>query len=150
MFFLAFRFPTRRLLEENGIEATTDLNTFPDIGEPSVIAGLLYIRREKDPPASGKNTVLDPQSVKVSLDGKELQFKLRTEIDVQKPELLMEQSGVDRLFRITLAKASLGSNDGNLLAVFASALESDFQSQDGEALQRCVDSFRVMDREFGF
>ena len=136
-------------MEENGIEATGSLSTFPEIGEPSVVAGLINQRREKDKPAAG-NTVLDPSSVSLSADGKELTFKLTTEIDVQRPELLMEQYGVDRLFRITLAKASLNAQDGNLMAVFTSALESDFKTQDGEALQRVVDSFRVMDREFGF
>ncbi|KAL7571520.1 hypothetical protein ACA910_020939 [Epithemia clementina (nom. ined.)] len=144
------RFPVRRLLEENGIEATGNLSTFPDIGEPSVVAALIAQRRENDKTGS-VNNVLDPSSVRLSPDGKEITFRLKTEIPVQRPELLMEQYGVDRLFRVTLAKASLNANDGNLLAVFASALETDFNhSPDGKALQHAVDSFHVMDREFGF
>jgi hypothetical protein len=75
-----------------------------------------------------------------------LNFQLRTEIEVQKPELLMEQYGVSELFRITSAKASLQSNDGNLMAVFASALEQDYKGPDGIALQETVDSFIALDQ----
>eukprot|EP00523_Entomoneis_sp_CCMP467_P001298 CAMPEP_0168755832 /NCGR_PEP_ID=MMETSP0724-20121128/20280_1 /TAXON_ID=265536 /ORGANISM="Amphiprora sp., Strain CCMP467" /LENGTH=353 /DNA_ID=CAMNT_0008804475 /DNA_START=58 /DNA_END=1117 /DNA_ORIENTATION=- len=143
--FTLFRFPTRVLLEENGIEATGSLSTFPDIGDAATVAKLINLRREKDKPGNS-NTFLEPASVKVSADGKELNFKLRTEIDVQKPELLMEEYGVSQLFRVTAAKASLNANDGNLLAVFASALETDFNSPDGLALQRTVDSFQAMNQ----
>ena len=139
------RFPTRVLLEENGIEATGSLATFPDLGEPAAIASLINLRREKDKPGGGQNTVLDTSSVTVSSDGQELTFRLKTEIEVQKPELLMETYGVDRLFRITVAKASLRSNDGNILAVFASALETDFQGADGPALEQTVQSFQALD-----
>lgn len=140
------RFPTRVLLEENGIEATGSLSTFPALGEPAAIAALINLRRERDKPGAS-NTVIDPTSVRVSSDGKELNFMLRTEIEVQKPDLLMEQYGVSRLFRITAAKASLESNDGNILAVFASALETDFNgSLDGATLQTCVDSFQATER----
>jgi hypothetical protein len=71
---------------------------------------------------------------------------LKSEIEVQKPELLMEQYGVDRLYRITTAKASLEANDGNIMAVFASALETDFNGPDGVALQQTVDSFVATDQ----
>jgi hypothetical protein len=135
------------LLEENGIEATGSLKSFPDLGEPSAIAYLLNVRREKE---STSITVLDQSSVKVSADGKELEFKLRTELPVQRPELLMEQYGVSELVRVTIAKASLESSDGNILAVFASALEPDFLGPDGVALRKSVNSFQVADREFGF
>ena len=82
----------------------------------------------------------------LSDDGKELYFKLTTEIEVQKPELLMEQYGVSKLYRVTVAKASLNSNDGNIMAVFASALQQDFENGvDGPALQASVDSFKVTD-----
>ena len=60
---------------------------------------------------------------------------------VQKPELLMEELGVSELFRTTVAKATLTSNDGNMMAVFASALDQDFAGADGVALQKAVDSF---------
>lgn len=144
-----FSFPTRVLLEENGIEAAGSLATFPDIGEPLVIANLINLRREKD--KSGvSNTIIDKDSVSVSANGKVLSFKLKTEIEVQKPELLMEQYGVDKLFRVTVAKASLESSDGNMLAVFASALETDFNAGDGVSLQASVDSFKATEREFGF
>ena len=63
---------------------------------------------------------------------------------VQKPELLLEQYGVSQLFRITVAKATLNSDDGNLFAIFASALEQDFNNGvDGPALEETVNSFSV-------
>lgn len=58
----------------------------------------------------------------------------------------MESMGVSELYRVTLAKASLGSKDGNLMVVFASALEQDFMGSDGVGLREAVDSFRVVDR----
>ena len=91
-------------------------------------------------------TQIIPDSLFISPDGKELRFKLKTEIEVQKPELLMETYGVSELFRITTVKASLQSNDGNLMAVFASALERDFMGPDGVALQEAVNSFAAADR----
>jgi hypothetical protein len=144
------RFPTRVLLEENGIDASTGkLSTFTDLGEPSAIANLINLRREKDKPGVS-NTIIAKDSVQVSPNGQVLMFQLKTEIEVQKPELLMEQYGVSQLFRITTAKASLESHDGNMLAVFASALETDFQGPDGPALQAAVDSFQATEREYGF
>ena len=63
---------------------------------------------------------------------------------VQKPELLMEQYGISQLFRITVAKATLDSDDGNLFAIFASALEQDYNNGvDGPALVDTVNSFSV-------
>jgi hypothetical protein len=127
------------LLEDFGIEATGDLSTFPAIGKPTAVANLIILRREKDT-QNPKAKVLD--SVSVSPDGKELRFKLTTEIEVQKPELLLEQYGISQLFRITVAKATLDSNDGNVMAVFASALQTDFDNGvDGPALQEAIDSF---------
>ena len=127
------------MLEENGIDASGDLSTFPSIGEPRAIATLLILRREKETQKQGVK-VLD--NVELSSDGKELTFRLKTEIEVQKPELLLEQYGVSQLFRVTVAKATLNSEDGNIMAVFASALESDFNNgMDGPALEDTVKSF---------
>jgi hypothetical protein len=148
-----FSFPARVLLEEYGIEATGSLKTFPDIGEPLTLANLIAIRRDREKPvasssngnADSKNPVL-PNSLSISPDGRELTFTLKTNIDVQKPDLLMEQSGISVLNRITAAKVSLRSNDGYIMAVFASALESDWQGIDGKALQDAVSSFEVVDQ----
>lgn len=87
-----------------------------------------------------------PNSVSVSEDGKSLFFKLTTDIDVQKPELLLEQTGVSELIRITLAKATLTSADGQMMAVFASALQQDFDGVDGVALKDAVASFVAVDQ----
>jgi len=129
------------LLEEEGIDASGDLSTFPSIGDPSSVATLIYVRRERDKPGQSK-TVLLKDTVSVSEDGKTLSFMLKTEIDVQKPELLMEQMGVMELFRITTAKATLV--DGQIMAIFASALSQDFDGPDGKALQQSVESFQAL------
>lgn len=128
------------LLEEEGIDASGDLSTFTTIGNPVAIANLIALRRDRDKQTQAR-TIVIPNSVTVSEDGKTLDFSLSQSIDVQKPELLMEQMGVSELNRITLAKATLNSNDGQLMAVFASALEQDFNSVDGPALQESVESF---------
>lgn len=109
---LSKRYPVAVLLAENGIEATGDLTSFPALGDAKTIANLLVLRREKETQNQGLRKLED---VAVSPDGKTLTFRLRTEIEVQKPELLMEQFGVSQLFRITVAKASLSSGDGNLM-----------------------------------
>ncbi|KAL3929451.1 MAG: hypothetical protein SGBAC_012204 [Bacillariaceae sp.] len=133
------RYPVHVLLEENGIDASGDLSTWTSIGKPEAVANLLVVRREKETQNQISKSLYD---AKVSDDGKELTFKLRTEIEVQKPELLLEQTGVSQLFRITLAKATLNSDDGNIMAIFASALEQDFTNGlDGPALEETVGSF---------
>jgi hypothetical protein len=117
-----------------------------------VIANLITIRRDREKPIAGSNnndmskSRIVPDSLFLSDDGKELSFTLRTNIDVQKPDLLMEQYGVSALNRITAAKASLRSNDGYMMAVFASALEMDWQGPDGQALQDAVKSFQVINQ----
>lgn len=140
------RFPVRNLLEEEGYEASGDLSKFSSIGDPTAIATLLLRRREKDKPGTQNRSELNRDSVALSPDGQTLTFSLRQEIDVQKPELLMEQMGVSELFRTTVAKATLASNDGQLMAVFASALDQDYAGPDGLALQKAVNSFLATDQ----
>ncbi|KAL3779982.1 hypothetical protein HJC23_007081 [Cyclotella cryptica] len=140
------RFPTRALLEDEGYTPSGDLTTFSSIGEPTAIATLLLRRREKDKPGTQNTAVLDTTSVALSDDGMTLTFTLRQQINVEKPELLMETMGVSELYRTTLAKATLTSRDGQIMAVFASALDQDFQGVDGVALKRAVDSFVALDQ----
>eukprot|EP00578_Thalassiosira_sp_NH16_P007748 CAMPEP_0181120074 /NCGR_PEP_ID=MMETSP1071-20121207/23947_1 /TAXON_ID=35127 /ORGANISM="Thalassiosira sp., Strain NH16" /LENGTH=282 /DNA_ID=CAMNT_0023204675 /DNA_START=65 /DNA_END=913 /DNA_ORIENTATION=+ len=140
------RFPIRKLLEEEGYEASGDLSKFSSIGDPTAIATLLLRRREKDKPGTQNRSELNRDSVALSPDGQTLTFSLRQEIDVQKPELLLEQEGISELFRTTVAKATLASNDGQLMAVFASALDQDYAGPDGVALQKAVDSFLATDQ----
>ncbi|KAL3777987.1 hypothetical protein ACHAW5_003267 [Stephanodiscus triporus] len=140
------RFPVRNLLEEEGYAATGDLSTFSSIGDPTAIATLLLRRREKDKPGTQNSAVLNRDSVSLSPDGRTLTFALRQQISVQKPELLMEELGVSELFRTTVAKCTLASNDGQLMAVFASALDQDFQGPDGMALRKSIDSFMATDQ----
>jgi hypothetical protein len=109
------------------------------------VATLLNQHRERSRPGQSTAVVV-PDSWSLSQDGKELEFMVKAEIEVQKPELLLEQYGVSRLFRVTVAKASLESNDGNVTAVFCSALEQDYQGPDGEALRAAAKSFRALDQ----
>jgi hypothetical protein len=139
------RFPTFALLADEGITPIGDLGTFPSIGDPTAVANLIALRRDKDKPGQAR-TLIMPNSVSVSEDGKSLFFKLTTDIDVQKPDLLLEQTGVSELIRITLAKATLTSADGQMMAVFASALQQDFDGDDGVALNDAVASFVAMDQ----
>jgi hypothetical protein len=147
-FFWLVRYPTRVLFEENGIDTTgTDLSTFTAIGKAEAIANLIILRREREKQQGNSLTKLVPNSVIVSDDGKELSFRLVTNISVQKPELLLEQTGLSELVRITEAKATLTSNDGNLLSIFASALETDYNGPDGSALRKAVSSFKAVNRQ---
>jgi hypothetical protein len=139
------RFPTKVLLEEEGIIPSGDLSTFTSIGNPTSIANLIALRRDRDKQTQARTIVL-PNSVSTSPDGKTLYFSLSQSIDVQKPELLMEQTGYSELVRLTLAKASLDSNDGQMMAVFASALQQDYAGEDGPALIESVDSFVALDQ----
>lgn len=140
------RFPITALLQTAGVTSTGDLSTFTAIGEPTAIASLIALRRDRDRPGQSK-TILVPDSVKISPDEKTLYFQLSTEVDVQKPELLMEQTGVGEIVRVTLAKATLTSGDGQMMAVFASALKQDLAGIDGVALRECVDSFVAVEQK---
>ena len=142
-------FPTRSLLEEEGYDASGDLSTFSKLGKPEFIANLLSLKREKEKAGSpGKSkTDIVPNSVVLSDDEKTLYFELRTNVDVQKPELLMEQMGVSELVRITLGKADLNSNNGQMMVCYASALDIDFNGADGPALKEVINSFVVMEQK---
>jgi len=139
------RFPIAVLLEEAGVSATGDLSTFTSIGNAKEIAKLLNLRREREKPGQSRTKILD-DSIKVSNDGKTLQFQLRAEIDVNKPDLLLEQIGLSELYRITLARAELHSNDGQLMACYASAMGQDYEGPDGESIRQVISSFTVKDQ----
>lgn len=140
------RFPVKAMLEDEGYQPTGDLSTITSLGDPVAVATLLIRRREKDKPGTQNNAVLDRNSVVVSPDAKSMMFSFRQEINVQKPELLMEEMGVSELFRTTVGKATLSSNDGQMMAAFASALDQDFKGPDGVALQKAIDSFVATDQ----
>jgi len=139
------RFPITALLQTAGVSASGNLSTFTSIGKPTAIASLIALRRDRDRPGQSK-TILLPDSVSLSPDEKTLYFELSTEVDVQKPELLLEQTGVGEIVRMTLAKATLTSGDGQMMAVFASALKQDLAGSDGVALRECVDSFVAVEQ----
>lgn len=140
------RFPITALLQTVGVTPIGDLSTFTSIGKPTAIASLIALRRDRDRPGQSR-TILLPDSVSLSPDEKTLYFQLSTEVDVQKPELLMEQTGVGEIVRMTLAKATLTSADGQMMAVFASALKQDLVGSDGVALKEVVDSFVAMEQK---
>lgn len=139
------RYPVRALLEDEGIDSSGDLSTFTSIGKPEAVANLITRRRDRDS-KRGQQTQTEILSVTVSPDAKTLLFTLRTTIEVMNPELLMEQTGMSQLIRITLAKATLASNDGQMMVVFASALKPDFDGPDGDALREAVSSFTALDQ----
>ena len=58
----------------------------------------------------------------------------------------METMGVSELYRTTLAKAMLTSKDGNIMVVYASALDQDYEGVDGVGLRKAVDSFVALDQ----
>mmetsp|Transcript_18618 Transcript_18618/g.43154 ORF Transcript_18618/g.43154 Transcript_18618/m.43154 type:complete len:170 (-) Transcript_18618:122-631(-) len=133
------RFPTRYLLEDYNVEAPMDMSTFPKLGSPEAIANLLTLRRESERPGeSDSDEIIEPR---YSEDGKELRYKVRTVIKVQKPDMMMEMYGVTELVRITDVKASLKVNDGYIMAVFVGGPEKEFQGPDGVALHAIVESF---------
>ncbi|KAL7540771.1 hypothetical protein ACHAWF_006781 [Thalassiosira exigua] len=99
---LLVRFPARTLLEDEGYEVTGNLSTFFSIGNSVAIATLLLQQREKDKLGTQNVAVLNHDSV---------------EINAEKPELLMERLGISELFQTTVVKATLGSNDNQLMAV---------------------------------
>ncbi len=140
------RFPVKAMLEDEGYQPSGDLSTISSLGDPAAVATLLIRRREKDKPGTQNSAVLDRNSVVVSPDTKTMTFTFRQQINVQKPELLMEEMGVSELFRTTVAKATLASNDGQMMAAFASALDQDFNGPDGVALQKAIDSFMATDQ----
>ena len=140
------RFPVRAMLEDEGYQPSGDLSTIASLGDPAAVATLLIRRREKDKPGTQNSAVLDRNSVVVSPDTKTMSFTFRQQINVQKPELLMEEMGVSELFRTTLAKATLSSSDGQMMAAFASALDQDFNGPDGLALQKAIDSFMATEQ----
>lgn len=155
-------FPARLLLTENGINlvditasTTTPWTTITDIGEPKAIANLIVLRRDQDRASSSgtrTTTQILPDSLQLDNHGRAMSFQMTTEIAVQKPELLREQYGVDKLIRVTTVKVILvqgqdtsNNSNGNLLVIFASALESDWNGSDGAALQEAVRSFRSLE-----
>merc|ERR1711862_231822 len=122
-----------------------DMSTFESIGDQTgqTIAAMLLRRREKGTQNIAK---LNKDSVSLTSDGRTITFRATQQINVEKPELLMEEMGVSELYRTTVAKATLSSMDGNLIAVFASALDQDFAGPDGVALQKSIDSFLATDQ----
>ena len=144
------RYPIQVLLEDNGISTKEgdDLTSFPKLAKNGkTVADWIVSRREKENPQQSMIGKRSLDNVQLSDDGKELTFSMRAEIDVQKPELLMEELGISQLFRITVAKASLRSNDGNLFVIFASALEQDYTNGvDGPALEEVARSFQALDQ----
>ena len=124
-----------------GVQAIGPLNTFSDLGESNAIINLLVQYRNMP------NTQLIPNTIILSPDGYELSCMVRTKIDVQKPELLHEQYGIYELYRITSIKLSLRSNDGYIVCVLGSALETDwYNTTDGIAIQNAITSCTVFDQ----
>eukprot|EP00520_Triparma_pacifica_P011121 CAMPEP_0118641946 /NCGR_PEP_ID=MMETSP0785-20121206/5579_1 /TAXON_ID=91992 /ORGANISM="Bolidomonas pacifica, Strain CCMP 1866" /LENGTH=206 /DNA_ID=CAMNT_0006533477 /DNA_START=164 /DNA_END=781 /DNA_ORIENTATION=- len=116
------RFPTKTLLDEASISSSGNLSTFPAISlDAAKIAELLNNRREKERGATAKARSVVVPSSPTFINDTELRFRLRADIEVQKPDLLMEQEGVSELIRYTDAKALL-TKGGEMYVIYASAL----------------------------
>lgn len=139
------RIPVRALLEEAGIDSSGDLTSFSSIGiDAGKMAELLNVRREKEKGNAKARTFVVSQTPAFSDSGGpvSLTFQLRTDIDVQKPELLMEQEGVSELVRFTDAKATVNSK-GDMLIIYAGALNQYYQKEEGAMLRESVRTFQI-------
>ncbi len=143
------KLPVKALLDEAGIDSSGDLSTFKKIGiDAGKVANLLNERRERER-GQGQGraktlVVTDPAPVFAS--DSTLSFSLRTDIDVQKPDLLMEQEGVSELVRLTFAKAIV-AKDGSLFIIYAGGLKqymTGASDDEGRRLQEAVDTFRLL------
>lgn len=133
----------------NNNAKSSPFTVLSNIASPQVLVQLLIQRREKDNKQQGLSTRVIPNSIQVSPDDLSMTFQLATEIPVQKPELLMEQYGVNQLIRVTLGKVSISRGDGTLMVIYASGLQQDLKlmngdgtwKEDGLALWESVQSF---------
>lgn len=168
------RFPISQLLQQQaGISPDDSLSssltsnkpmTFSNIGTALAIVQLLVLRRDRDRMQQQQQqgilfplTRIAPDSIQTSTDDQSITFQLMTDIPVQKPELLMEQYGVNQLIRLTLGKVSIAREDGTMMVIYASGLQQDLigraagdgtiiksnmkWTEDGRALLESVDSF---------
>lgn len=139
-------------MEENGIAATGNLSTVAGLGTPAAVAKLIAAHRDVAAAAaspSGSTTYqVDPESIRVSPDEREISFVLSTRIDVQKPELLLEQMGVSELYRFTAVRALIlpPDDDPFMMAIFGSALQQDWLGPDGTAIRTAVQSLHSLIR----
>ena len=146
------RFAVTQLLQQQaGIQpdslSLASKITISDLGTAQALVQLLVQRRDRDRTQQLPMTRIVQDSVRSSEDNQSITFQLMTDIPVQKPELLMEQYGVNQLIRLTLGKASVARTDGSMMVVYASGLQQDLVqpdgtwTEDGRALQQSVESF---------
>ena len=139
------RIPVKALLEEAGIDSSGDLASFDAIGiDAGKMAELLNARREKEKGSAKARTIVVSKTPAFAAGGRTrlLTFQLRTDIDVQKPELLMEQEGVSELVRFTDAKATINGK-GDMLVIYAGALNQYYQKEEGAMLRESVRTFQI-------
>ncbi|GMH55795.1 hypothetical protein TL16_g01994 [Triparma laevis f. inornata] len=138
------RFPVKSLLDEAGIASGGDLTSFGGLGiGAEKLAELLNLRREKERNNSKARTLVMKEGGNAPmLENETLRFQLRSDIDVQKPELLLEQEGVSELVRFTDAKALI--KKGEMYVIYGGALRQFYEKEEGEALKDAVASFTVL------
>lgn len=138
------KFPTSALLTDAGIDAAGDLSSFPAVGISAVkIAELLLARREKERGGQARSrTVLGGSPPPSFPSPATVEFSLTTEVEVQRPDMLKEQTGRSDLVRPTVAKAEI--RGGDLYVVYASGLVDSWEGAQGEALREAVKSFKVL------
>ena len=140
------QFPTANLFTDRLLTPPSDLSTFSTIGLTAKgIAELLNSRREAERAAGSSQRTApatDPAPSFVGDDSLTLNFALRTDILVKDPVLLLKQTGVSELVRLTVAKAVIKGDQ--MCVVYASALREQMEGEGGDGLRRAVESFEAL------
>ncbi|CAM9148557.1 unnamed protein product [Choristocarpus tenellus] len=134
---------TVSLLSEAGLPAFGDFATWESLGTAQKAADLLKFRRDQD--AAGnlkKESEVIPSTV--SLKGDTLEFMMRSQIPVQRPDLLLQDQGVSELFRNTYVKAIM-RGDGTFAVIWSGALSTDWNNEGGakDKMKAVADSFQL-------
>jgi len=131
------------IFAENGVEAGgyDTLKTWKDVGTDKGVSELLATHREYTG-SQGKKQPFTVNEASVKSNGKTFEFEFDIELKVQRPDLLQKETGKSKLIRRTVAKAVL-LPEGNMMIMWGSAIENDFDAGYGDLLRNCVYSFNI-------
>lgn len=131
------------IFAENGLEASgyDTLKTWKDVGTEKGISELLATHREYTG-SQGKKQPFTIDADSIAVGPKTFQFEFDIELKVQRPDLLLKETGKSKLVRRTVAKAVL-LPEGKMMVMWGSAIENDFDAGYGNLLRKCVYSFNV-------
>ena len=131
------------IFAENGLEAQgyDTLKTWKDVGTEKGVSELLATHREYTG-SQGKKQPFEINEASVKVDDKTFVFEFDIELKVQRPDLLLKETGKSKLIRRTVAKAIL-QPEGKMMIMWGSAIENDFDAGYGDVLRNCVNSFNI-------